>query len=67
MASADSCFYDCNAAGILGTEVSHTQARLHVIYVFLHIKINKVMLRSCEAVLFLGKMSKAFWPLILTL
>lgn len=47
MASTESCFYDCNAAGILGTEVSLTQAQLHVIYVFLHIKVNKVMLKSC--------------------
>lgn len=50
MASTDSCFYDCNAAGILGAEASQTQAQLHVIYVFLHIKINKVMLKSWEAV-----------------
>lgn len=70
MASTDSCFYDNNAAGILGTEASQTEAQLHVIYVFLHTQINKVMLKSCEAVLFFfffPKMSKAFWPLILTL
>lgn len=71
MASTESYFCDCNAAGILGTEVSQTQAQLHVIYVFSHVKINKVMLESSALFFFFflinTKMSKAFWLLILAI
>lgn len=70
MASTESYFCDCNAAGILGTEVSETQAQLHVIYVFSHVKINKVMLKSSALFFFFlinTKMSKAFWLLILAI